>query len=970
MNKTQNPVFKKALVILMAVIMVFTYMPSMAWAEGEGSNIPATGTPNTLVFTKDLDNSVDHYYRYQADQPISLAVEVTHYYDADGNLQPIPDGATITYQWYKGTTRDWGGKTATYDTTINNWQKDFGGQTVGFYVIATMSYDGASYQGTSKTYTADIGPKPIEVSLTVNNNGLVAATKDNAPAVNLAVSVEDLNDDRQFSLDEALAAAHKTYLEAEDAYEKNAEGAVTKLWNESAANTSFYVGGQAVTGYVAAYVLKAKDDIYASINKGGQDASDVYCKFDAAEKTIVPDKEFTLTLTDGNNSPLEGIQIGTWEGGAFKALEGKKTGTDGTVTLSFSTADTYYITAQGETTADGKQCTLMAPICVVTCEMPHGFCGQNYEPNAEWRLDLTTGTMTIKGFYMTFYGSRSENILMPWSNYSKQIEHLVIEVNEQMATQAPLQLQSTFYDCENLKSVQFPAKLNYAGAAGGGMFAGCTKLEKIIFDDNCKFSLDNTMFADCTSLQKVDIPTNVSVGQGTFAGCTALEEATVGKKVFQYAFTGCTALKKVTYRDGATSFGDKVFYGNPQSDWQANCTALREVSIPASLKTWSNAFPEEVLANVTFTGEGAKNFSFVENESGKGYKAIYNADKTELYYINPAAEGTIVIPKEVTSLGDNVFAGRNKITEVKFEAGSQLKTIGTSSFEGCTALEKIDLPEGLQSIEGRAFSGCTALQNIKLPSSLTNIGYKAFADCTSLKSIDLPKGLQSIGGSAFANCNQITTFELPSTLTSLGAQAVQGTSVEEIVLPPSVTVLSQGQFNGCSSLKRIEIQGAVAAIPKNAFKCAALESLFLPATVGNMDAAAFSGSHFVVYFAGTTAQWRSMDANGQKCKGGVICNYQAPITEGGKLEVKPSKLVYTDTEEMKKNNVSVTMQYPNGAAPAAGEQITADWYYTTDAPDGLKKLHPLAATDYSMDANGLTSSFSLKQQAAAKKFGT
>ena len=71
------------------------------------------------------------------------------------------------------------------------------------------------------------------------------------------------DDDRQFSLDEALAAAHKTYLEAEDAYDKNAEGAVTKLWNESADNTSFYVGGQAVTGGVAAYVLKAKDDIYA-----------------------------------------------------------------------------------------------------------------------------------------------------------------------------------------------------------------------------------------------------------------------------------------------------------------------------------------------------------------------------------------------------------------------------------------------------------------------------------------------------------------------------------------------------------------------------------------------------------------------------------------------------------------------------------------------------------------------------------
>lgn len=39
MNKTQNIVFKKALVMFMAVIMVFTYMPSMAWAESMENNL-------------------------------------------------------------------------------------------------------------------------------------------------------------------------------------------------------------------------------------------------------------------------------------------------------------------------------------------------------------------------------------------------------------------------------------------------------------------------------------------------------------------------------------------------------------------------------------------------------------------------------------------------------------------------------------------------------------------------------------------------------------------------------------------------------------------------------------------------------------------------------------------------------------------------------------------------------------------
>ena len=37
---TQTSYFKKALVMLMAVIMVFTYMPSIAWADSTGSETP------------------------------------------------------------------------------------------------------------------------------------------------------------------------------------------------------------------------------------------------------------------------------------------------------------------------------------------------------------------------------------------------------------------------------------------------------------------------------------------------------------------------------------------------------------------------------------------------------------------------------------------------------------------------------------------------------------------------------------------------------------------------------------------------------------------------------------------------------------------------------------------------------------------------------------------------------------------
>lgn len=46
MNK-EISYFKKALVMLMAVMMVFTMMPSMAWADGESFNPKITLQPKS-----------------------------------------------------------------------------------------------------------------------------------------------------------------------------------------------------------------------------------------------------------------------------------------------------------------------------------------------------------------------------------------------------------------------------------------------------------------------------------------------------------------------------------------------------------------------------------------------------------------------------------------------------------------------------------------------------------------------------------------------------------------------------------------------------------------------------------------------------------------------------------------------------------------------------------------------------------
>lgn len=63
-----------------------------------------------------------------------------------------------------------------------------------------------------------------------------------------------------------------------------------------------------------------------------------------------------------------------------------------------------------------------------------------------------------------------------------------------------------------------------------------------------------------------------------------------------------------------------------------------------------------------------------------------------------------------------------------------LDNIGSNWFEGWTSLEKVVLPENLETIGTKAFYECTALKEIFIPAPVKKIGNAAFAGCTSLNS--------------------------------------------------------------------------------------------------------------------------------------------------------------------------------------------------------------------------------------------
>ena len=190
------------------------------------------------------------------------------------------------------------------------------------------------------------------------------------------------------------------------------------------------------------------------------------------------------------------------------------------------------------------------------------------------------------------------------------------------------------------------------------------------------------------------------------------------------AFAQLTKLKTVNIPDSVTSFGDGLFMG---------CFALESVT-----------FPEGITE---------LNSTFYECTSLSEFKIPESAERLYATFENCGKLTSIVIPENVTNI-DAAFENCTGLTEVIF-AGNKLPSIGNRTFCGCTALENIALPDGVETIDMYTFCGCTSLKKVTLPAGLEEIRESAFENCTSLTSLAIPDSVTKIDRTAFNGCTSI-----------------------------------------------------------------------------------------------------------------------------------------------------------------------------------------------------------------------
>lgn len=261
---------------------------------------------------------------------------------------------------------------------------------------------------------------------------------------------------------------------------------------------------------------------------------------------------------------------------------------------------------------------------------------------------------------------------------------------------------------------------------------------------------------------------------------------------------------------------------------------------------------------------------------------------------------TIIIPNDVTEIGEAAFEGDMQLTRIGIPASvrkiderafaaivhsdsgswsktgvakefsledtkahpSQLREIAPRAFANGGASGYLKLPEGLTTIGESAFEGSLSLTGLYLPDSLRSIPASAFRQC-GIGAVEMSDNMGSIGASAFSNCLFLTQIKLhhtaegaatnglPSHLTELADGAFSSTylgaeGVSDLVVPGTVKHVGEGVFSGDRYITSVTLADGVESIGYGAFSgCMGLASFTMPDSVVNIGDQLFQDCEYL-----------------------------------------------------------------------------------------------------------------------------
>ena len=402
-----------------------------------------------------------------------------------------------------------------------------------------------------------------------------------------------------------------------------------------------------------------------------------------------------------------------------------------------------------------------------------------------------------------------------------------------------------FHNCDELKSVSFPSRLVEIGPYSF-YYAAYYNSDglQITFGENSRLAtIGDYAFYGC-NLVEITIPKSVRNLDPVVDSASGYSYDRMG--IGAYAFAGnYNTLRSVIFEKGGTeglTIGQNAFDNDDQ---------LTSIEFPARLASYTSYSGDVYtpFANGSQVFHDAENLTniFIE-DGGNTYTdvdgVVYTADLKELVVCPMAKSGSVEVPGTVTKIHDKAFYECYNLGEITFVGGTEPMTIGDKAFYNCGKIKTIVLPSNVVSLGEGVFAvgdnDDSALESITLSKNLQNFNGGMIENCRSLKRIYVEEGsayfssdrgvLYNADRTALICCPTSfdeTTYTVLPTVTVIGNSAFIGnTNIEVVILPAGLKEIEQYAFSGCTALKTVPIPNTVELIDGWAFSnCYGLSEL-------------------------------------------------------------------------------------------------------------------------------------------------